>query len=174
MSFKLYSYPVKFFLLLISIAFVGCSAPKTYVFKQPSVVDFSGISPLFENQNDTTYIINFWATWCAPCVKELPYFEQITKEYEDEPVKVILVSLDIPERIEEKVVPFMKQAQIQSTVIVLDDPAMNDWIPKVDESWSGAIPATYIYKGSNRIFVEGDVDHDYLVTNIEKLSTSSQ
>lgn len=172
---ELYNNPVKLFLPLIAFVFIGCSSgPKQYVFKHPEVVDFDGLAPLFGMQNDTTYIINFWATWCAPCIKELPYFEQITKDFEDKPVKVILVSLDFADKIEERVVPFMKQEELRSTVIILDDPAMNDWIPKVDESWSGAIPATYMYKNANRIFVEGDVDHNYLVSNIQKLSNPSK
>ena len=45
------------------------------------VVDFDGLKPYLNKKDDDVYVINFWATWCAPCVKELPYFEQLNKNY---------------------------------------------------------------------------------------------
>ena len=41
------------------------------------VLDFNSFEPHLHLENDTTYIINFWATWCIPCRKEMPAFEQI-------------------------------------------------------------------------------------------------
>ena len=58
---------------------------------------------------DKTYVINFWATWCAPCVKELPYFEEVNKEFKDKNTEVILVSLDFPSQIESKLKPYLKK-----------------------------------------------------------------
>ena len=104
----------------------------------------------FQNKNDTTYVINFWATWCKPCVKELPYFEKIAWDYSDKNVKVLLVSLDFPDKIESQVIPFMEKNNIKSEVVLLDDPDANSWIPKVSPDWSGAIPATVIYKNEKR------------------------
>ncbi|MBA9079633.1 MULTISPECIES: TlpA family protein disulfide reductase [Rufibacter] len=105
---------------------------------------------------DTTYIINFWATWCKPCVEELPHFEALQKEYAQKPVKVILVSLDFAKDLEKKVIPFVNRNKLQSTVFVLDEPDQNAWIPLVDPSWSGAIPATLLLNGARkqRFFVE--------------------
>src|SRR5690606_6809447 len=51
----------------------------------------------FQKKNDSIYVINFWATWCKPCIKELPAFEKIASEYADKKVKVLLVSLDFPD-----------------------------------------------------------------------------
>lgn len=117
------------------------------------IVDFNGLEHYLNKQNDTTYVINFWATWCAPCVKELPYFEQLNKKYKGEKVKVILVSLDFPKSYEKRLLPFVKKKGLKSDVILLDDPDSNSWIGKVDKNWSGAIPATIIYnKKARRLY----------------------
>ncbi|MGB0788033.1 MAG: TlpA disulfide reductase family protein [Marinirhabdus sp.] len=107
-----------------------------------------------KKQNDTTYVVNFWATWCKPCVKELPYFEQLNKNYKDRKVKVILASLDFPDQVQKQVIPFIKKRGLKSETVLLDDPGANSWIPKVDSTWSGAIPATVIYKKGVRAFYE--------------------
>ncbi|GAA4326638.1 hypothetical protein GCM10023115_38670 [Pontixanthobacter gangjinensis] len=109
--------------------------------------NFEDLEPVFHLENDTTYVINFWATWCKPCIKELPYFEAVDSIYSDKKLKVVLVSLDFPKQIEDKLVPFVREKKLNSKVLVLLDGKYNNWIDKVSEDWSGAIPATYIYKG---------------------------
>jgi len=109
---------------------------------------------LTDLSNDSTYVINFWATWCGPCIKELPYFEELNAMYNDEAFKQILVSLDDPKKLESKVIPFLTKNNIQSEVVLLADGKANNWIDKIDPSWSGAIPITLILRGSERKFYE--------------------
>ncbi len=124
---------------------------------------FEEFEPMLHKQNDTLYIINFWATWCKPCVTEMPYFEKIGLEYSREAVKVILVSLDFPDKLESAILPFLKEKGIKSQAIHLTDTKAYQWIDKVNPEWSGAIPATVIYKGSSfRKFVEGSMNYDDL------------
>ena len=73
------------------------------------VVDFDGLYSKIDLSADKTYVINFWATWCSPCVKELPYFEEVNKQSEDKNTEVILVSLDFPSQIETKLKPYLKR-----------------------------------------------------------------
>lgn len=120
---------------------------------------------------DTIYVINFWATWCKPCLEELPSFEKITRNYPNSFVKVILVSNDFKKQIDTKLVPFLKHAKIKSQVVFMDETNPNTWIEMVDPNWSGAIPATLIFKGSTgqRFFKEGTLSYDQLNTEITKL-----
>jgi len=130
--------------------------------KEVEVMDFDTFLPRLEMDNDSVYVINFWATWCAPCVRELPAFEQLNETYSDQKVKVILVSLDNPDLIDDRVIPFMERMGLQSEVILLDDPNSNRWIPLVSEEWSGAIPATVIYSAGHRSFHEREFEFEEL------------
>ncbi|KPL14776.1 MAG: hypothetical protein AMS26_09530 [Bacteroides sp. SM23_62] len=135
---------------------------------QPRVLTFNDFEPHLHFQNDTTYLVNFWASWCTPCVEELPAFERIGEEFRHQKVKVLLVSLDFPRQIESRLVPFLEQHQIRSEVIVLNDPDANNWIDRVDPSWSGSIPATVIYHRRDRTFREGAYDYDDLKGIVEQ------
>lgn len=116
--------------------------------------DFNSFEPYLHQNDETTYVINFWATWCLPCVKELPYFEQLNEKYKGQNVKVILVSLDLPKKVESNLIPFIKKKNLKSEIIHLNDPDANTWIEKVDKSWAGSIPATVIYNKNSRVFAE--------------------
>lgn len=99
-------------------------------------------------------VLNFWATWCAPCVKELPAFQQLYTEFKGQKVEVILVSLDFPDQIETGLIPFIKRSALKMPVIYLDDPHTNEWIPEISEEWSGALPATLIITQDSYTFYE--------------------
>lgn len=116
--------------------------------------DFNSFEPYLHQNDETTYVINFWATWCLPCVKELPYFEQLNEKYKGQNVKVILVSLDLPKKVESNLIPFINKKNLKSEIIHLNDPDANTWIEKVDKSWAGSIPATVIYNKNSRVFAE--------------------
>ena len=140
-----------------------------HLYEKPEVVDFDGFYSKIDLSSDYTYVINFWATWCSPCVKELPYFESVNKEYSDKNVKVILVSLDFPSQIESKLKPYIKNNNIKSNVILLDDSKMNKWVPRVSEKWDGGIPATLIVNSSNYNFYPNPFEKEELVSEISKV-----
>lgn len=104
------------------------------------------------SDKNTIYIVNFWATWCAPCVKELPHFEQLNSE--NKKVKVVLISLDFKKEFEAKLLPFIQKKNIKSQVVLLTDKDYNTWLPSVDKDWSGSIPATLIINKGKKVFVE--------------------
>jgi len=131
------------------------------------VYDFDQLDSLLSSNTDKTLVVNFWATWCKPCIKELPYFEAAQTKYKED-IRVILVSLDFPEKLESQLIPFVNDHAIRSQVVLLNDPYENEWIPKVDTTWSGAIPATLIIKGAKRIFYEKSFTQEELENEILK------
>ncbi len=117
----------------------------------PVYMSYGEFEPLLRKANDTTYVVNFWATWCKPCVEELPFFEKLIPETADQPVKVLLVSMDFPKDFQRKLVPFVAERNLQHNVVALGDLDYDAWIGKVSETWDGAIPFTLIYKGDKRV-----------------------
>ena len=149
-----------FLLCLMSGAFLsGQSVPS---------VDRYQLFELLHKQTDTVYVVNFWATWCAPCVKEIGYFEELSEAHADRPLQVILVNLDFPNQVERRVIPFLREREIGSRVVNMTDLDYNAWIYRVDPSWSGAIPATLIYQGNNRTFIGGEVTREELYASVQK------
>lgn len=113
---------------------------------------------------DTIYVVNYWATWCIPCVKELPELEQLQETYKDKPVKVLLVSFDFKEQYPDQLEKWVQQKQIKSEVIWLDESVPDEFIPILNNEWSGSLPATTILfkKTHYRYFAEASVTYDQL------------
>ena len=155
--------------LLITLFFALSFSCSDKTDRNVQVVDFDEFYSKIDLSSKDTYVINFWATWCSPCVKELPYFESVNNEYADKNVKVILVSLDFPSQIESKLKPYLKKNKIKSNVILLDDSKMNKWVPRVSEKWDGGIPATIIINSSNYNFYPNPFEKEELVGEILKV-----
>lgn len=134
------------------------------------VVKYEQLKAVIEKKGNKLYVVNFWATWCGPCVKELPDFMEVNARYGSNPkFKMVLVSLDNVKDFDRTVKPFIKNHNITTDVYLLDDnKRMNMWIPAVDKSWGGVIPATVIYKNGKKLhFIEGQTDKrelDKLIT----------
>ena len=119
------------------------------------IIKFEQLNQLIQERNKEIRIFNFWATWCKPCIQELPQFESISKLYPEGEVKVYLISLDFIDQLETKLKPFIKKKQLQSQVKLLDETDFNSFIDKIDPRWSGAIPATLIITpGGTKEFYE--------------------
>lgn len=139
--------------------------------QQVSVIKITDLEKRMNINSDTTYIINFWATWCSPCVKELPEFDSIGKVYSSAKVKVLLVSMDFKEDLATKLLPFMNKRKVQSEVVLLDETNGNYFIPKISEQWSGALPATLILNNKLKVkrFYEKKLTFAFLKSEIESI-----
>ena len=137
------------------------------------VLSFGELETMINSGNEKIQVYNFWATYCRPCIKEMPYFEALTSKNQD--VDVIFVSLDFKENLNSKVIPFLKKKEIRSDVVLLDDIDYNSWIDKISPEWSGAIPATlFVDQDGKRHFHEGEMSEEQLKSFISVLSNKSQ
>jgi thiol-disulfide isomerase/thioredoxin len=130
---------MKFLVLVLHVVFLSCNFSSAQV----RIVKFPELEKMMKGK-DTTLIINFWATWCKPCVKELPHFEELQKNYSGKKVKFIFVSLDFKRELNTRVIPFVTKNKLEGEVVLIDEPDYNSWIDKIHPDWSGAIPATLI------------------------------
>lgn len=126
------------------------------------IVGFSYVDSLMQQKGDTTILINFWATWCAPCVHELPYFDSLLTRYAGQKLKVVLVSMDFKRNYQTALLPFLKKNKIQSPVVLMYEPGAGEWITAVDSNWSGAIPATLIFNRDKSRFLEKELTEQEL------------
>lgn len=118
------------------------------------ILTFEQLAPRLSTQSDTVFVVNFWATWCGPCVAELPHFEKLQEQNKDQKFKLLLVSLDNKNVVATKVTPFIQKKNLTAEVVVLAEKDPNKWVDKVDESWTGSIPATLIFNNSQKAFYE--------------------
>lgn len=131
------------------------------------VYDEEGIQYYLERNDDKIHVVNFWATWCKPCVEELPEFEKLNAEYKNKGVEVTLISMDFEEQFESKLLPYVKQ-NLKSNVVVVVPEDENGFPDKVDKNWNGALPATLIYDKNKRYFISGKTDYEELLEQIKK------
>jgi thiol-disulfide isomerase/thioredoxin len=119
---------------------------------------------------DTIYIVNFWATWCVPCVKELPAFNKIQEEYKDKAVKVILVSFDFKEQYPDKLSAWVKKKQLVPEVVWFNETNPTLYIPKMAPEWEGGLPATILINNTKgeRLLKAGEITFDELKSWIDK------
>lgn len=146
------------------MAFTSVSAQK------PTVYKINELLNRINNDSDTTYVVNFWATWCKPCVAELPEFEKLHLDAKDnnKKTKVLLVSMDFVEELDKKLKDFLAKNKYTCEIVLLDEINGNNFINKISEKWSGAIPATLIVKPKpqGNEFIEGKVTVECLLAAI--------
>ena len=138
----------------------------------PAVYKIANLLNRIHNNSDTIYVVNFWATWCKPCIEELPDFEKFNRQNKTKIVKIILVSTDFKENLKEKVIPFLKKNYYSMECVLLDEINGNDFIDKINSKWSGAIPATYFTtkrKKKERL-LEGKISLDLLNSTLLEFS----
>lgn len=121
---------------------------------QVKLLSVDDLDKRIANGKDTTYVVNFWASWCAPCVAELPNFEKLRLANLNKPVKVLLVSLDFKSKLQKTVIPFVQKNQINAEVFLLNAQDRQADLQRIDKQWSGAIPATLFVNKQMRRFYE--------------------
>ncbi len=147
--------------LTISVGF-------SHVAYAQDLIELDDLKQELTAQRPLVNVYNFWATWCGPCIREIPLFDALQAKYNEE-VKVTLISLDHPRKSAEKVKKIMSTKDIKSSVYILNETDMNLFINAIEPSWSGAIPATIITYQQGRLFFEKEFEKGELETIILEL-----
>jgi thiol-disulfide isomerase/thioredoxin len=139
-------------------------------FAQAKVVKLPDLQKVMTDPTPEIKVINFWATWCAPCVKELPLFEKLNQERKDVAVTLVSMDMDLDPN-PEKVHKFVARKKLASSVLILDEDNPNTYIEKIDKEWSGALPATVVIntKTGKRKFVEKELHEGDLEKLIDEV-----
>ena len=141
----------------------------TVIAQEVRVVKFDQMEEVMEAGSTKLKVYNFWATWCKPCIIEMPYFEEMANENKDK-VQMFFVSLDYADQVESKVKPFLAKKEIKSQVYLIDDLDYNSWIDRVDPRWTGAIPATvFVTPDGEKIFYEKEFKKEELKEIVKTL-----
>ncbi|WP_462255127.1 redoxin domain-containing protein [Ferruginibacter sp.] len=138
--------------------------------QQIPILKMADVVKNFSNKNDTVYVINFWATFCKPCVAEIPGFIKITDKYKNQKVKLLLVSLDLPSFYPKKIASFAAKNNFKTNIAWLDETDADYFCPMIDEKWSGAIPATIIVntKKGYKKFFEAELNGEEFEMELKK------
>jgi thiol-disulfide isomerase/thioredoxin len=155
---------IKSFIFFVLIGFSVASYSQNV-----KLLNIDQLNERIKNGKDSTYVVNFWATWCAPCIKELPHFEKLGTEYKSEKLAVLLVSLDFKSKLTSNVIPFVKRKNLKNEVFLLNESSPQEFIDRIDPGWSGSIPATLFIKEDKRKFVESEFTYEQLLTEYKKL-----
>ncbi len=153
-----------------SLLFISLAMSLNANAQHAKLVKLSELQKIIGSPSDKIIVMNFWATWCAPCIKEMPLFEKLNLANPN--VKVILVSMDYDlDPNPEKVNRFLVKREIQSEVLLLTEHDPNSWIDKIESAWSGALPATLIInsKTHERKFVEKELKDGDLERLLEEV-----
>jgi len=93
-------------------------------------------------ESKTPLIVNFWATFCVPCIQEMPYFQEMARQYKSQDVSLLFVSLDLKEAYPSKVNAMAKKLQLTFPVVWLNETNADYFCPKIDTTWSGGMPSS--------------------------------
>ncbi len=127
------------------------TASNTVIAQPARIVKFDELEKMMSQKNDTTYIFNFFATWCEPCVKEFPAFQRFSARYVGKKMRLIFVSLDFKKDLSKRLLPFLKKNHVKNEVVLLDEPDYNSWIDRVDSAWNGDLPTTLVINNGTHL-----------------------
>jgi thiol-disulfide isomerase/thioredoxin len=155
-------------LLFVFIFFISCKEEaKSQTIDKWKIEDLEQ----YIAKTDTPTVVNFWATYCVPCLKEIPHFEETVKKYKKKGVKLLLVSLDFKESYPEKIKNFVDKRKFDSPIVWLDETNADYFCPKIDSKWSGVMPATLFInnKKGHRSFFEEEMPKDKFEAEVKKI-----
>ena len=113
----LYFRKMKKFLGLLALIVIGFAANAQEIPKWK----IGDVDKYIASKPGEVVIINFWATFCKPCVAEIPYFIELSNQYKDKKVSLMLISLDLPSQYPVKIRKFASKHGFNTPISWLDE-----------------------------------------------------
>jgi thiol-disulfide isomerase/thioredoxin len=157
----------QFFIAILAILMLAGLSPAQDI---KSISKTDELKTIMDSNKGKVVIINFWATWCKPCVREFPELVKLYNAYKDKGFSLVFISADVPEEIKSKVVPFLNTQGVDFVTYYNGFDKPEDLINYIDKDWQGAIPSTYIYDkdGNIKSSILGAKSYDYFEGEINK------
>jgi len=109
-----------------------------------------GIKTLLKNEGDKLRLVNIWATWCGPCMQELPSFIDTDRMYRERDFEFITITTDNPEKMS-KALAQLKKLQVSNKNYLYSGSDKYQLIEAVDPQWQGALPYTLLVEPGGKI-----------------------
>src|SRR4029079_5360911 len=122
-------------------------------------VNANGLKALRKNDSGKFRLVNFWATWCAPCIAEFPEFVTINRMYRHRDFELVTVSVNRPDE-EKSVLAFLKKQQASNTNLLFASPERDQLINAFDPDWPGVVPYTVLLSPEGKVLYRevGSID----------------
>jgi len=129
-----------------------------------SLISAGGIGQWIKDNRGKAVFVNLWATWCPPCVAEMPQLNAFHKSMDPGRVSLLAVSVDDPSRMESTVAPFVKKHGLGFPVRVLDSTSPDELGAALGIEFSGAVPVTVLFSPAGELVRtwEGEVTSETL------------
>jgi peroxiredoxin len=113
-------------------------------------INDEGLKQLLKNDTKKLRLINVWATWCGPCVAEIPDFLNINRMYRHRDFEFVTISADKPDK-KDKALATLKRLQASSKNYFYDSDDIYKLIELIDPKWQGALPYTLLVEPNGKI-----------------------
>jgi thiol-disulfide isomerase/thioredoxin len=95
-------------------------------------------------------LIDFWATWCSPCLEEIPHLVALERKYRGKGLRLVTVSAD-DEEDRAAALKFLQEKRVPAPVYLKTAGDDDKFITFVDKTWSGALPALFLYDRNGKL-----------------------